>query len=165
MIVDSKSTVVLERLPFLLGDVLFDHRVCDRPSGHGEVAAGPQMAAPELFAQVGELLEQHPGADPLEPLHDLAHTLVRAVGDQEVDMVACHLPRDDVEFPFHRYLAEQVADPEGHRANENRLAVLRDPDEVDLQIIFAVRPTPVAWHATILPHPGTRLKARGFHHP
>ena len=149
----------------MLGDVLFDHLVRDGARGHREVAAGPQVAAPELLAQVGELLKEHPGADPLEPLDDLAHALVRAVGEQEVDMVACHLPRDDGEFMFHRDFAEQVAHPEGHLAHENRLAVLRDPDQMDLEIILAVRPTPVAWHATILPHPRTRLKARGFDHP
>ncbi len=149
----------------MLGDVFFDHLVCDGPRGHCEVAAGPQVAPPELLAQVWELFEQHAGADPFEPLHNLADALMRAVGNQEVDMVACHLPGDNGQFTFHRDFPEEVAHPEGHRPDENRLAVLRDPDEVDLEVIFAVRPTPVAWHATILPHPGTRLKARGFHHP
>ena len=82
-----------------------------------------------------------------------------------MDMVACDLPREDLEFTLHGDLADKVADPEGDRPDENRFPVLRDPDQVDLKLIFAVRPTPVAWHATILPHPGTRLKARGFHHP
>ena len=165
MIVDSKSTVVVERFPFLLSDVLSDHLVGDGARGHREIAARPQVAAPELFAQVGELFEEHAGADPLEPLHDLAHTLMRAVAKQEVDMVACHLPRDNGQFPFHRDFAQEVAHAEGHRPHEYRLAVLRDPDQVDLEGIFAVRLSSVAWHATILPHPRTRLKARGFHHP
>ena len=72
------------------------------------------MTAPELFAEVRELFEQHAGADPLEPLDDLTDTLVRAVGDQEVDMVACHLPRDHGQFPFHRDFPHQVVDAEGH---------------------------------------------------
>lgn len=149
----------------MFSDVLFDHRIRDGPRGDGEVAARPQVAPPELLAQVGELFEEHAGADPLEPLDDLAHALVRAVGNQQVDMVACYLAGEDGQFPFHRDLAEQVAHPEGHRSHEDRLAVLRDPDQVELEVIFAMRPTPVAWHATILPHPGPRLKARGFHHP
>ncbi len=123
------------------------------------------MPAPELFPEVGELLEEHRGADSLEPLDDLAHALVRAVGDQEVDMVACHLPGENRQFMFHRNLAEEVADPDGHRPHEDGLPVLRDPDEVDFEIMLAVRPTPVSWHATILPHPGARLKARVFDHP
>ncbi len=106
MIVDSKSTVVLDRLPFLLGDVLFDHPVGDGARSHGEVSPRPQVAAPELFPEVGEFLEEHAGTDALEPLHDLAHALVGAVGDQEVDMVACHLPGENGQFMFHRNLAD-----------------------------------------------------------
>lgn len=82
MIVDSKSTVVLERFPFLLSDVLSNHRFGDGPRGHGEVAARPQVPAPERFPEVGEFLEQHAGADPLEPLDEHADALVRTVGDQ-----------------------------------------------------------------------------------
>lgn len=80
-------------------------------------------------------------------------------------MVACHLAGDNGQFMFHRNLAEEIADAEGHRPDEDRFPVLREPDEVDLDVILAVRPTAVAWHATILPHPRTRLKARVFHHP
>jgi len=155
----------VKRFPFLLGDVLSDHLVGDGTRGHREIAAGPQVAPPELLPQVGEFFEQHAGADPFEPLHNLADALMRGVANQKVDMVACHLPRDDGQFPFHRDFAQEIAYPEGHRAHENRSAVLRDPDEMDLEVILAVRATPIAWHATTLPHPRTRLKARGFHHP
>ncbi len=82
-----------------------------------------------------------------------------------LDIVACHLPRENRLFPLQRDLPEQIADAEGHRPYKDRFAVLRDPDEMDLEIRLAVRPTPVAWHATILPLPGTRLKARVFHYP
>ena len=54
-------------------------------------------------------------------------------------MVACHLPREDGQFPFHRNLAEEVAHPEGHRPHEDRFAVLRDPDEVELVMVRAMR--------------------------
>ena len=149
----------------MFGDVLADHRIRDGARGYGEVAARPQVPAPELFPEVREFFEQHAGADPFQPLDDLTDALVRAVGDQEVDMVACHLPRDDVQFTLHGNFPQEVADAEGDRPHKDRFAVLRDPDEVDLEVVLAVRPTPVGWHATILPHPGTRLKARGFDHP
>ncbi len=80
-------------------------------------------------------------------------------------MVACALPRDDVEFPLHRHLADEIADPEGDRPDKDRLAVLRDPDQVDLAVIAGVRSDPVLSHATILPHPSLHLKARGFDQP
>ena len=129
-----KSTVVLNRLPFLTRDVLFDQRIRDGARGDREVASGPQVAAPELPAEVGEFLQEHPGADPFQPLGDHADTLVRAVGDQEVDMVTCDLPLQDFEFMLHRNLPEEVADAEGHRPHEHRLPVLRDPDEVGLAV-------------------------------
>jgi hypothetical protein len=78
-------------------------------------------------------------------------------------MVACHPAEDNGYFPLHRNLAEEVADAEGHRPHKNRVAVFRDPDQVDREIIFAVRPTPVPWRVGILSHPRTRLKARVFH--
>jgi len=74
-------------------------------------------------------------------------------------MVACHLPGENCQFLFHCNLAEEIADAENHQPDKDRLAVLQDPNQVDLEVLFAVRPTPVDWHATLLPHPGTRLKA------
>lgn len=91
--------------------------------------------------------------------------MVRAVGEQRVAMVACDLPRDDLEFPLHRNLADEVADAEGHRPHRNWLQVLRDPDQMDFAVQSGVRADPVLSHATILPHPSLRLKARGFDHP
>lgn len=118
-----------------------------------------------MFPEVGELVEAHPGADPLEPLDELADALVRAVDEQQVDMVACDLTGENRQFVFHGNLTEQVTHPEGHGSHEDWFPVLRDPDEVELEIMLAVRSTPVAWHAPILPHPRTRLKARVFDHP
>jgi hypothetical protein len=160
-----KSTVVLDRLPFLLRDVLVDHLVRDVPRRDREVAAGPQVPAPELLPEVGELLKENPGRGALEPLDNGADALVGAVGEEEVDMVACDLPREDLEFALHGDLADEVADPEGDRPDEDRFPVLRDPDQVDLAVKSGVRADPVLSHAFILPHPSLRLKARGFHHP
>jgi len=72
------------------------------------------------FRQGGALLEEHPGADPLEPLDDLAHAPVRAVRDQEVGMVACHLPGENRQFMFPRNLAQEIAGVEGHRPRSGR---------------------------------------------
>jgi hypothetical protein len=38
--------------------------------------------------------------------------MVPEVGDQEVDMAACHLPGENGQFPLHRNLAQSFADPE-----------------------------------------------------
>ena len=144
---------------------MFAQRIGDGTRGHGEVGPRPPVAARELFPQVGKLLERHPGAVPPEPLDELGHALVRALSEQEVDTVACHLRGENRQCMFDRNLAEQIADPEGHQPQQIRLALLRDPDEMDSEVVSAVRATRVAWHAAIRPHPGTRLKARVFDLP
>ena len=160
-----KLTIVLDRLAFLFLDVRFDHGVGDGARRNREVPSGPEVLAPELLPEVGELLKEYPGADALEPLGDGAHVLVGPVAHEEVDVVACDLPRDDAELMFHGNLSEEVAHTNGHRADEDGLTVLRHPDEVDLEIVLRVRAEAILAHATTLPHPSLRLKARGFHHP
>jgi hypothetical protein len=53
-----KSTVVLDRLAFLLVDVLVDHLIGDRPGGDRKVAACPEVPTPELALEVRKLLEE-----------------------------------------------------------------------------------------------------------
>ena len=43
-----------------------------------------------------------------------------AVGEEQVDMVACDLPREDLEFPLHGNLADEIAQAEGDRPDEDR---------------------------------------------
>jgi hypothetical protein len=103
------------------------------------------VATPELFPEVRDLLEQHAGTEALQPLHDLADTLWQVTENPEVAMVACPLPGAYRQFPLHGNLAEEIADLEtctGFRS-------LRDPAQVALGRGLTLRPTPVAWHATI----------------
>lgn len=137
----------------------------DVPGGHGEVAAGPQIPTPELLSEVGELLRENAGGGPFEPLDHRADALMGTAGEQQVDMVPCDLPRDDLEFPLHRNLADEVADAEGDRPHKHWFPVLRDPDQMDFAVKSGVWADPVFSHATTLPHPSLRLKARGFDHP
>ena len=157
-----KSTVVFDRFPFLLRDVLSNHRVRDGSCTHGQIPPGPQVAAPELLPEVRVLLKEDPRRDALEPLDNRTDVLVRAVGEEEVDMVACDLPRENLELPLHRNLAEKVADADGHWPDEHRFPVLRDPDQVDLQVKFGMRPDPVLSHATIIPQPCASPEGEGF---
>lgn len=146
----------MERLPIWYADVLFDHRLGEDPRGHGEVPAGPQVPALDLCAEVRKFLQGHAGADPLEPLDEHADPPASAVGDQELEVVACHLSGEKRRFMFHRDLPDQIANAGGYRADKDRFPELRDPYEVDLEVIPAVRPAPAAWRAAILPHSGTR---------
>ena len=75
----------------MLVDVGADHLLRHRPAADGEIPPRPEVPAPELSAETGILLQQDARADPLKPLHDLAHSLRRTVGDEDVNMVACDL--------------------------------------------------------------------------
>ena len=79
-------------------------------------------------------------------------------------MVACHLRGENRQFLFHCNLAEEIAHAENRQPDKDRVAVLRETNQVDPELRFTVLPTLVDWHATILPHPGTRLMARVFDH-
>jgi hypothetical protein len=102
--------------------------------GDQKVAPCPQVSPPELLPEVVEFLEEHPVADPFQPLDDHADPLVRTVGDQEVDMVACDLPIKGFGFMRQHNLAEEVADSEGNRTHEHRFPIIRDPDEVGFAV-------------------------------
>ena len=52
-----------------------------------------------------------------------------------------------------------------YRTDEHLFTIFRYPDDVRFQVRFRVRSVPVVTHATTLPRPSLRLKARGFHHP
>jgi hypothetical protein len=80
-----KSTVVLDRFPFLLCDALVDDLVGDVPQRDREVPPGPQMPPPELLPEMGELLKENPDRGAFEPLDNGADVLVGAVGEEQVD--------------------------------------------------------------------------------
>ena len=123
------------------------------------------MSSPESFPQVRKLLKEHPRADALQPLDDRAHVLIRAIRHKHVDVVACHLSRQNHQLVLHRYLADQIAHTNCHLSSQHALPVFRDPDQVDFEVRFRVRSMAIPPHATTLPRPSLRLKARGFDHP
>ena len=89
---------------------------------------------------------------------------MRTVGQEDVDVVACNLTRDNVQLMFHRDLTNEIAHTNRYRTDEHLFTIFRYPDDVRFQVRFRVRSVPVVTHATTLPRPSLRLKARGFHH-
>src|SRR6478672_4958311 len=56
------------------------------------------MPAPKSLAEVWKFLQQHPRANPFEPLHNLADVLVGPISHKDVHMVARHFSRNDFQF-------------------------------------------------------------------
>src|SRR3989339_4914 len=53
--VDFKSTIIYNRLPFLLLNILLHQLVCNISRANGQVSSRPEMPTPKLFLQVGKL--------------------------------------------------------------------------------------------------------------
>ena len=103
---------------------------------------------------------------PLEEVAgDRADVLIRAIGHKHVDVIACHFSRQHGQLVLHRYLSDQIAHTNRHLPSQHALPILRDPDQVDFEVGFRVRSVAIPPHATTLPRPSLRLKARGFDHP
>ena len=97
------------------------------------------MPTPELFPKTGKLLEQHPRTRSLQPLHDLADFLGRSIRQEDVNMVACDFPGDDLQFMFRRNLADQFSHTKSDIACQNCFPKLRNPDHMYLQVALRMR--------------------------
>src|SRR5215207_4710843 len=81
---------------------------------------------------------------------------MRAVADEQVNVVGRHLARDDLQLVLDRNLPQEIARSDRHRAGQHPLAVLGNPDEVDLEIVARVATEAVSSHdatSPILPSP------------
>ena len=87
---------------------------------------------------------------------------MRTVGQEDVDVVACNLTRDNVPLMFQRDLTNEIAHTNRYRADEHLFTIFRYPDDVRFQVRFRVRSVPVVTHATTLPRPSLRPKGEGF---
>jgi hypothetical protein len=66
-------------------------------------------------------------------------------------MVFPHIPLHNLYVPGLAYLSRQFAHPHRHRPDENRFAILRDPFQTVLDVVFGVTGRPVLLYTDILP--------------
>ena len=97
------------------------------------------MPTPKLFPETRELLKKDPGAGPLQPLHDLADFLGGPIGQEDVNMVACDFPGDDLQFMFRRNPADEFSHTKSDIACQHGLPILWNPDYMNLQVALRVR--------------------------
>lgn len=134
------------------------HHVLRNVAGaHGVVAPRPQVPAPVLPAQLAILLQEHPAAAPLQSLDHLADRDVRRYGHQQMHMVDRHVPLLDLHIQRLAGLTDQIPRPYSDIATQHLAPVLRDPHDVDLQIVDRVGCLPIA-HGAILAVPSTSLQ-------
>jgi len=131
----------------LIGDVLFDDFIGDVARADAEVAARPQMSPPELLLQMRELVQQFVRTLPLEHLHEATDGDSRRHADEEMDMVFRDVSFHDRDFVRAADFAEQFSDPQPDFTAHHWLAILRDPDQVQVDAKDRMCAVPIIRHA------------------
>ena len=107
--------------------------------GSGEVAVFPQLAAPQLSLDSGELSEHGTRGKTLEPRHDLCDGVARRERTEDMHVIGAdfHLFYGDVVAVGN--LCEHFRDSRCDRTLKDSFAVLRRPDQVICRVVSGVR--------------------------
>lgn len=131
--------------------VLQNHFVRHVPAARCKVPSGPQMSPPKLPTQMRELHHQLVAGLPFEILHHFAHRQIGRHRHKQIDMVFAHVPFNYLNIIRPTDLPHQFAHPRPHRPTQHHPAVLGDPNQMVLEIVFRVTRRPVYLHMDVLP--------------
>ena len=140
-------TTIVRANVFLLSYVLHDHLVCDIPARGHKISSRPKVATPILFLNMLEFHHQFSRSLTLDILHHFARRKIRRIRQQHMDVIPRHgsLQYFDVMRPAD--LTHQFTHTKAHCARQHRLAILRYPDEVVLNVVTAVGTRSIVFHA------------------
>jgi hypothetical protein len=105
------------------------------------------MASPKAAAQVGELGEQTRGAFAFHPLDQATDRDVRWDGDHHMDMVRRDVPLQDIDAGLLALFPDDGPDPFGHLTAQHLMAILGDPDDVEMDGKGGVGTMAIVTHA------------------
>jgi hypothetical protein len=131
----------------LLLNVLLDDFVGHVAARHAEVPSGPHVPPPELLAQVRELVHQFVRTLPFQHLEQPADRDLRRDAHEQMHVILRDVPLDDRDLLIATDFAEQFPEPESDFARHDRLAVLGDPDQMQVYLEGSMRAAPVVLHA------------------
>ena len=143
--------VSIRRFLTLLLNVLDDYLVGDIPRTGHKISSRPHVPSPKHPAQT--LIFHHHFARGLsfEPLHQLTDRDVGRNRDKNMDVIPRNVPSDDFDILTLANFPDQLPGSRSYVADQNWLAVLRDPYKVILQIVNGMAGFPVIFHtASIL---------------
>ena len=115
-----------------------------------KVAPRPQVAAPKLFLQMRELPQQLVGCLALQPLDHPTDGYLRGNRHEQRQMIFGHVALHDRYCMLTADLANPVAHPQGHFAGQRWTAILRGPDQMQMDFKNRVGTTPILFHAAKL---------------
>jgi hypothetical protein len=145
------ETVFFRRRNFTLRlNVLLDNLIRHVAGACSEIATRPQVASPKLSAQLAKLLHHPSAATPFDSLHQLTHRYLRRYRHQQMYVVHCYVPAQDVHIQRSTRLPNQLAQATRYLSAQYWLAILGDPHQVVFQIVNCVRRLAVAHTAIVL---------------
>jgi len=144
VLTDCKLIVV--HVNILRLDVLDNHLVGDITRTRRKIPSPPEMTTPKLTGNRFELVHHAPAALSLDFLDQVADRHVRRNRNEQMDMILRDVSPDDLNIHLVANVPDQLPDPTRQLSRHHWLAVLRDPNEMDLEIINAVRGLSVVLH-------------------
>jgi len=143
--------VSIRRFLTLLLDVLDDYLVSDIPRTGHKISSRPHVPSPKHPAQTLVFHHHFARGLSLEPLHQLAHRDVGRDRDKNMDVIRRNVPFDDFDILPLANFSDQFPGSRSYVADQNWLAVFRDPDKVILQIVNGMARFAILFHtASIL---------------
>jgi hypothetical protein len=128
------------------------HFISNRPH---KVPVPPQFSSPQLLLQLRMTTKQLPRRNTLENLYCRAGTVFRCGQQKQVNVVRHHLKRVNLKLVALCNALENLLQTISHRTLQNQFAVLRNPDEVVLEVVHRVLGT---LNRTHLPYTNSRIR-------
>jgi hypothetical protein len=134
----------------LLLDVVHDGFVGHMARARHKVPPPPYVPTPEFPTESLEFDQHLSRGLALDPLHQLTYRDMRWYRHKDVHMVGRNMPLHNFYVPGFADLTDQIPHSFSYGSSQNGLAVLRDPNEVILDVVDCVAGSPVVFHAASL---------------
>jgi len=135
----------------LLLNVLHDHFIGHITRTGRKISPSPHVPSPKRPTQTLILHQRLPRRLSFHRLGQLTDRQIWRHRHKYVDMIRRDMPLQNLHIVSFTYLTDQVSDSLRNLPSQNRLAVLRHPHKVILQIIDGMAGLPIVFHtASIL---------------
>jgi UDP-N-acetyl-D-mannosaminuronate dehydrogenase len=136
---------------FLLAFYVFhDHLIRHISRTRHKIPPAPNMPSPIFFLDVRKLHQNFPRRLSLHVLHQLTGRYMRRGRDKQVHMIPRNMPFQDLHIIGQTDLPNQLSDSQCHLLGQDRLPVLRDPYEMQFDVVSGMRRGSVELHAAII---------------
>jgi hypothetical protein len=154
----------------LFFDVLLDDFIGHVAARNAKVSARPEMATPEFLSQVWKLMHQLVGTLSLEHLEQPTNGQTRRHAHEQMNVIAGDVSFHNRDFVRAAYFADQLSKSCAYFTSHHWFAILRDPNDVEVDAKNSVCAMPIFCHGLRLYHALENLlksspKGEGFNPP